>query len=257
MQVMLVLQHVNGNINKEIFNISFLCYNFYGDNMLSILIGIMPGIVFALLFYLLDKNKKDINILFLIGTFVFGAISSYLCYRLEWHFGSYFKKVAESNLFEVFFYAVFGVAIFEEGAKLFFSFLFGTFNKIKHLTNVVTYSVVTSCGFLAFENAVFYSMKYGISGSISRLYTSSPGHVCYGIIMGVILYNVFKIRKINLKSCLFLFISFLIPCLLHAFYNTFLYQGIQSLYIVSYIYLFILEIICVFIVYRVYFSKNK
>ena len=104
--------------------------------MLSIIIGIMPGIVFALLFYLLDKNKKDINIIYLVGTFIFGCLCSYLCYRLEWHFGSYFKKVAESNLFEVFIYALFGVAIFEEGAKLFFTFLFSFLNKVKHLTNI-------------------------------------------------------------------------------------------------------------------------
>ena len=225
--------------------------------MLNILIGILPGIVFAILFYMLDKNKKDINIVLLIATFVFGAISSYLCYRLEMHFGGYFKKVAQSNLFEVFFYAVFGVAIFEEGSKLFFAFLFGLLNKIKHLSNVLTYTIVSACGFLAFENAVFYSMKYGISASISRLFTSSPGHICYGIIMGIILYNVFKIRKINTKSCLFLFMSLLIPSLLHAFYNTFLYQGINSLYICSYCFLSILVIICIFIVYRVYLSKNK
>ena len=224
--------------------------------MLNIIIGIIPGIVFAILFYLLDKKKKDINIVLLIATFLFGCVSSYLCYRLEWHFGGYFKKVAESNLFEVFIYALFGVAVFEEGAKLFFSFLFGVLNKVKHLTNVVTYCVVTSCGFLAFENAVFYSMRYGIDTSISRLYTSSPGHVCYGIIMGVILYNVFKIRKFNIKSILLLFISLLIPSVLHAIYNTFLYQEIESLFIFSYIFLVLLVIVCTFIVFKVYKTKK-
>ena len=224
--------------------------------MLNIMIGILPGIVFTLIFYLLDKNKNDINIILLFATFIFGAISSYLCYRLEWHFGSYFKKVAESNLFEVFIYALFGVAIFEEGSKLFFSFIFSFLNKTKHLTNIVTYSVVTSCGFLAFENAVFYSMRYGLSASISRLYTSSPGHVCYGVIMGIILYNVFKIRKCNIKSCLFLLLSLLVPSILHALYNTFLYQGIKSLFIFSNIFLFLLVIICSFIVFKVYLSKK-
>ena len=224
--------------------------------MLSIIIGVFPGIFFALLFYFLDKNKKDINIVLLIATFIFGAISSYLCYRLEWHFGGCFKKVAESNLFEVFIYALFGVAIFEEGAKLFFSFVFGFLNKVKHLTNVVTYSVVTSCGFLAFENAVFYSMRYGLGAAVSRLFTSSPGHVCYGIIMGVILYKVFKIRKFNIKSVLLLFLSLLIPSILHAIYNTFLYQGIGSLYIYSSIFLLVLVIICSIIAFKVYKIKK-
>ena len=224
--------------------------------MLNMMIGIIPGIIFAIIFYLLDRNKKDINLIFLLGAFVFGGISSYICYRLEWHFGSYFKKVAESNLFEVFIYALFGVAIFEEGTKLFFSFVFSFLNKVKHLTNVVTYSVITSCGFLAFENAVFYSMRYGLEASVSRLFTSSPGHVCYGVIMGVILYKVFKIRKFNIKSCLFLFLSLLIPSILHAIYNTFLYQGIESLYIFSSIFLILLVIVCCFIVFKVYLSKK-
>ena len=223
--------------------------------MLSIFIGILPGLFFTILFFLLDKNKKDINIVLLLGAFIFGCLSSYLCYRLEWHFGGYFKKVAESNLLVVFIYALFGVAIFEEGSKLFFSFVFGFLNKIKHLSNVVTYCVVTSCGFLAYENAVLYSMKYGLSTSISRLFTSSPGHVCYGIIMGVILYNVFKIRKFNIKSCLFLCLALFIPSILHAIYNTFLYQGIESLYIFSYMYLGIIVFISILLTFKVYKSR--
>ena len=99
--------------------------------MLIFFLTVLPGILFSLLFYFLDKNRKKLNIPFLVLTFIFGGVSSYLCYRLEWHFGSYFKKVAESNLLEVLFYAIFGVAIFEEGLKLFFAFIFSRLNKIK------------------------------------------------------------------------------------------------------------------------------
>ena len=223
--------------------------------MLSIMIGILPGLFFTILFYLLDKNKKNINILFLIASFILGAISSYLCYRLEWHFGSYFKKVAVSNLFEVFIYALFGVAIFEEGLKLFFSYLFIKLNKVKEKTNVLTYCVVTSCGFLAFENAVFYSNK-GLTTSISRLFTSSPGHVCYAIVMGILLYKVIKINKISVKSILLMGITFMVPSILHAIYNTFLYQGITSLYLYSCLFLIVLVCICVFFVLRIYKFKR-
>ena len=223
--------------------------------MISILVGIIPGIFFAIIFYLLDNNKKDINLLLLIISFIFGCISSYICYRLEWHFGSYFKRVAESNLFEVYFYALFGVAIFEEGIKLFFSYIFCFLNKVTKKSNIFTYCIITSCGFLAFENTVFYSIKYGLNTAIRRVFTSSFGHVCYAIIMGVILFNVFKNNGV-IKKILFLIISFIIPSMLHAFYNTFLYQGIKSLFIISYLFLGLLIILSTFIVYRFYIDRN-
>ncbi len=216
--------------------------------MINIIIGILPGLLFAFIFYFLDKKRKNINIAFLIGTFIMGCISSYIAYRLEWHFGSYFKEMKESNLFEVFIYAIFGVAIFEEGLKLFFSSIFSRINKVRELTNIITYCVVTSCGFLAFENAVFYS-----TNSFSRLFTASPSHICYGIIMGLLLY---KVSDINWKSFIYLFLAFIIPSLLHAIYNTFLYQNISKLFIFSYIYLIVLVIICLFIIIKYYFLKK-
>ena len=103
---------------------------------------------------------------------------------------------------------------------------------------------------------MWVSMKYGLGAAVSRLFTSSPGHVCYGIIMGVILYKVFKIRKFNIKSVLLLFLSLLIPSILHAIYNTFLYQGIGSLYIYSSIFLLVLVIICSIIAFKVYKTKK-
>lgn len=215
---------------------------------MNIIIGLLPGIVFALLFYFLDKKRENLNIVFLIATFVFGCLSSYLAYRLEWHFGSYFKEMADSNLLEVFIYALFGVAIFEEGLKLFFSFMFSRMNKAFELTNIITYCVFASSGFLAFENVVFYS-----TNSVSRLFTASPSHICCAIIMGVLLY---KVKNINWKSFIYLFLAFIIPSILHAIYNTFLYQGISNLRIVNIIYLILLVFICLFIVIRIYYLKK-
>ena len=224
--------------------------------MLNMMIGIIPGIIFAIIFYLLDRNKKDINLIFLLGAFVFGGISSYICYRLEWHFGGYFKEMYESNILEVFIYALLGVALFEEGAKLFFSFLFSSLNKVRKLSNIVTYCVVSACGFLAFENAIFYSMRYGLNTSISRIFTASPMHVCCAIIMGVLLYRVIRIKKFNIKSIMNMFITLLVPCVIHALYNTFLYQNNSSIMIFSYLLLVLLVIICFIIVIRVYFLRR-
>lgn len=222
--------------------------------MLSIMVGILPGIVFSVLIFLFDQNRKSIKIPLLLMTFFCGCLSSYLCYRLEWHFGSYFKKVAESNLFEVFFYALFGVAIFEEGSKLFFTLLFILLNKIAKKTNIITYAVVTSCGFLAFENAVFYSAKYGLGTAISRLFTSSPSHICFAVVMGFILK---KILDKNANKLLILILAFFIPSVIHAIYNMFLYQNISSLYIYTYCFLLLLVAICILIIRKIYFKDNN
>ena len=186
--------------------------------------------------------------------FFCGCLSSYLCYRLEWHFGSYFKKVADSNLLEVFFYALFGVAIFEEGSKLFFSLLFIWLNKIRKKTNIITYAVVTSCGFLAFENAVFYAAKYGLGCAVGRLFTSSPSHICFAVVMGFILC---KFLDKNTNKLVLLLLALFLPSVIHAIYNMFLYQNISSLYIYTHWFLFLLVVVCIFVVRKTYFKENN
>ena len=122
---------------------------------LSAVYGILIGLLLSFLFCYLDKDRKNINFKYLILTYLGGCLACYLSSRLEWHFGSYFKEMSESNLFEVFIYALFGVAIFEEGLKLFFAFIFSKLNKVKSINNIMTYSVISSCGFITIENMIY------------------------------------------------------------------------------------------------------
>ena len=212
---------------------------------LSAVYGILIGLLLSFLFYYLDKERKKINFKYLILTFLGGCLACYLSSRLEWHFGSYFKEMSESNLFEVFIYALFGVAVFEEGLKLFFAFIFSRLDKVKSINNIMTYCVIASCGFITIENMIYYKVTIG------RILTSIPSHICFAIAMGLLLYKANN----SYKSLLYLFLAFIVPSILHAIYNMFLYQGVNSLFIFSKIYLFILVIICVYIVFRIYIKK--
>ena len=137
---------------------------------MDILIGILSSIILIVIFMLNDRNitkNKLINIVILL---ILGGIGSYICYRLEMHYGSLFKKVKDSNYFEILFYAIFGVAIFEEGYKWFITILISFFAKIKNSYDIVTYSIFASIGFLTFENIVYYIIPYGLNAAISRIY---------------------------------------------------------------------------------------
>ena len=213
---------------------------------ISAVYGLLIGLLLSFLFCYLDKDRKKINFKYLILTFLGGCLACYLSSRLEWHFGSYFKEMSESNLFEVFIYALFGVAVFEEGLKLFFAFIFSRLDKVKSINNIMTYCVIASCGFITIENMIYYKVTIG------RILTSIPSHICFAIVMGLLLY---KANNKSNKSILYLFLAFIVPSILHAIYNMFLYQGVNSLFIFSKIYLFILVIICVYIVFRIHIKK--
>lgn len=187
------------------------------------ILGLLPGIILSIIFFFNDKNmnkKKIINIIILL---FLGAIGSYICYRFEMHFGGYFKKVKDSNYLEVLFYAIFGVAVFEEGYKWFITCLISFLSKIKNSYDIVTYAIFSSIGFLTFENIVYYVIPYGISTAISRIFTSIPSHICFAIFMGFFLQKGYESKKI--KRYIYYLLGIVVPTLIHAYYNSFLYKG--------------------------------
>ena len=183
--------------------------------MLNIFLASIPAIFFLFFFSFFEKEVVKKKWYLLIVLFLLGAIGSYLCYRLEMHFGSYFKKVKDSTYLEVLFYAIFGVAIFEEGYKWVLSATSSSIDKASPLL----YSIVVSIGFALYENIFFYTIPYGFS--LSRLLTAFPSHICNAIWMGIFLMKYQKTKGV--KRLIPFLCSLMIPTLLHAFYNSFLY----------------------------------
>ena len=206
--------------------------------MLKYFVGIIPLLVFIILYLLFDKDKslsKNIKLLLIL---IIGGIGSYICYRIEVHIGGYFPKIKDYGYLASIFYAIFGVAIFEEGYKWFFT---NVFKYKKELSNkeIMEYAFFVSLGFATFENIVYYIIPNGMSVAISRLFTAIPLHLLCSIIMGMFLIKKdYKIRN-NI-------LALLIPTLIHALYNSFLYGNI-GLYGCSYL---VLIIIFLYIFYK-------
>lgn len=204
--------------------------------MVNMFIGLLPGIIWILLFVVLDSNKKKRNYKYLLLLFILGGLGSYFCYRLEMHFGSYFKKTSISNYGEILIYAICGVAIFEEGYK----WLLLLINYLKKKSNtkfdIIYNSIFISIGFATFENILFYVNSYGFS-SFSRIVTAFFSHVANALWMGYFLdrFNSSKKNKI-----LNLILSIVIPIMLHALYNSFLYGNRKYGMFFSYYYILLL-----------------
>lgn len=209
---------------------------------MKILVGILPGVLLSALFFLNDRKVTKDKFLNIIILLILGAIGSYICYRFEMHYGGYFKKVKDSNYLEVLFYAIFGVAIFEEGYKWFITLLMSFFSKKDNNYDIVTYSIFSSIGFLTFENVIYYVIPYGMGAAISRIFTSIPSHICFSIIMG---YFLQKGIKANGKiKYLYYLLGLIIPTLVHAYYNSFLYGGKYSEYFnINFILIIVITII--------------
>ena len=210
--------------------------------MLSkIIVSILPGIIFCIIFYLLDKNKnrnKTINLLFM---FIIGGIGAYITYRLEWHFGSYFPEFEDSNIWQILLYAIFGVAIFEEGYKWFCTSISTFSNKIKDRFSVIVYSVFCSAGFATFENFINYTSKLDMSGLIQRMFTAVPNHICFAVVMGLFI----GMAKFNKK--IFYILGLIVPMLVHAVSNWFIYKPGMFDSKIYFIYYILLICLCIYI----------
>ncbi len=202
--------------------------------MLKYFIAVLPAIIILFLYIILDKDKnskKNLNIFLL---FLMGCIGSYICYRIEMHIGGYFPKIKKYGYIAAIFYAIFGVAIYEEGYKWFFTNAFTINKKLKNI-EIMEYSFFVSLGFAVFENVVYYVSKYGLYNAISRFFTAVPLHLICSLIMG---YFLIKKKNKKLNNCL----ALIIPTLVHAFYNSFLFMKIDGLKKYSFLLIIIISL---------------
>ncbi len=222
---------------------------------LNLFVASLPAFIFIISFALLDKKFTRKHWLTLLAVLLVGAIGSYICYRFEMHFGSYFKKVKDSNYWEVLFYALFGVAIFEEGYKWVVSTGVTLLDKNLRKHSVLIYSVFASIGFAWFENIAYFALKYGIRTSITRMFTAFPNHICNAIWMGYFL-TLFSKCKTK-KKWLYLFLSLIVATLIHGFYNSFLYGGNTTLMNCHAVYVLVMYMATVLLMIKIIKEPKK
>ena len=199
------------------------------SSILSIIVCFIPAIIIGLILYYFDSDKSKKKLLLLALSFVVGAFMFYIAYRLDMHFGTYFKGFIATSYFKSFLYALFGVAIFEESCKFIGTLVFIFKYKIKNIYNSIVLSSFVALGFSMAESIFFYLPKFLDKGNafilmLNRTMTTTPTHVSFGIVMGYFLGKFILSKKIW-KKIIYIIFALVIPMVLHALANFALYRG--------------------------------
>ncbi|MDE5587080.1 MAG: PrsW family intramembrane metalloprotease [Bacilli bacterium] len=206
-------------------------------------LAILPSVIIGYLIYRLDKVEKE-PVIELIKALFLGVGSAVLAIFLSYLFGIIKIEVSNVTTFPgLFCYAIIGVALVEEGCKWLCTFLLLRKNKnYNYLFDGIVYAVFVSLGFATIEN-IIYSLMGGLESIIIRDVLTVPAHAFFGVFMGYYLSfaKSSKLQKKEKEAHTFLFLSIMIPILLHGFFD-FLLLSQESFFL----FIFFLFIICLY-----------
>ncbi len=204
---------------------------------------------FILMRYIYKKDSIEHEPIGLLVKLAIGGIAAALVSILLEIFGdgilSDFISEADSNFEVVSSFIV--VAVVEEGTKLFF-LKKGTWkNKnFDYRFDAIVYAAFVSLGFAGFEN-LLYVFDEGLSIAPVRAILSVPGHLGFSVIMGFF-YGGAKLcenngnkigRKRNMRA------AYIVPVLLHGFYDACLSAGNVSSLILFVIFVIVMYIVII------------
>lgn len=237
-------------------------------------VALVPAVVLCCYIYKKDRAEKE-PIGFLLFLMVLGALSavpviitsdpinSFIDSFFS-HFGTeedgavYLSK----PLYQIYLFIsnTIGIALIEEGFK-WLALYFATKDS-KHFNSLfdgVIYAVFISLGFAALEN-IKYTFNYGLSTGLARAFTSVPGHMFFGVLMGTYytMWNVYNEASKLEKSCIskglisakqpfisgknYLRLSVIFPVLAHGIYDYFCSYPSALFTVLFYVFLFILYV---------------
>lgn len=184
-----------------------------------ILLAVLPSIIIAYLIYKADVKEKEPK-KELIRAFFTGATAVVLTLIISHLFGVTKFKL-DSNLVNVAIYSFIGVGLVEEFSKWICSCFFLKNNRnFDYLFDGIVYTTFISLGFATIEN-ILYTFSGGVATGIIRAITTVPAHAFFGISSGYLLSLAKKemLDGNNDRKTYYLFLSFLVPFLLHGFYD--------------------------------------
>lgn len=178
--------------------------------MLSVVsAGVAPGLALLSYFYLKDRyQSKPFGTVF--KSFIFGALLVFPIMFIQYAFME--EDIIRTNWQEAFLLA----GLLEEFVK-WFVFVYTVYFHIRfqaHYEGIV-YGVAISLGFASVEN-VLYLLEHGIHFAVGRAVLPVSSHALFGVIMGYYLGKA-KVSVKHHKQNIFL--SLLIPVLLHGTYD--------------------------------------
>ncbi len=189
-------------------------------------IAVLPPFALLLYIYKMDKKERESPGL-LIKIFLRGVIACIPAIISEFA-GEYILKmyVDEQDGLYPFIEAYFVVALSEEIFKYiavrrstWYSYEFNC------RFDGIVYSVFASLGFAAIEN-VMYVFNYGFRTGVLRAVLAIPGHMMFGVFMGVFYSKSkeFSLCGRKILSAFFAVVSTVIPIMLHGTYDYCIFQ---------------------------------
>lgn len=216
--------------------------------LLIFVLCIIPSLILMLYIYIKDKIEKE-PLLLLFFLFIGGIISAIISAYISTLFKIYIPFLNYQNLnmrsIQIFIkYFVF-IALIEETSKWIICFLCTWKNKnFNHIFDSIVYSTFTSLGFATIENILYAYVYnyYGFTLILLRGIISVPCHTAFGVFMGFYLgiaKNSQTSKKQN-KKTKYIFLSILIPIILHFIYDILLTNTGKIYYTLFIIYVVLL-----------------
>lgn len=213
------------------------------------IISILPIILLSIYIYKKDTNKEPKKLL--LKLFISGILTAILVILvsviLRFISPVFAFDAKDLNLFELVINVFIGVALVEEFCKWFMAYKVSYLNKeFDEFYDAIVYCVFVSLGFACLENVLYIFngnaleekfMEALTTGAV-RAVSSVPGHVCFGIYMGYY-FGLAKIADLNNNKSLKnknLFMSILIPTILHGIYDYCIFSKISILIILDLIF---------------------
>lgn len=200
---------------------------------LLILLAILPSYIIAYLIYKSDKKEKEPK-RELVKAFLLGIVSVVITLVISYVLGINSNNLNSTDFISVAIYSFLGISLIEEFSKWICLCVFLKKNKnFDYLFDGIVYSVFVALGFATVEN-IIYTLVGGVSTGIMRAITTVPAHAFFGISSGYFI-SLAKQEKYNTnrnKKYYYVFLSLLLPFLLHGFYNFCLLTQNYMLFIV-------------------------
>ena len=212
--------------------------------ILLFILALLPVIVLGFYTYSKDRNKEPKRLLLKLFIGGFGSVVLTLIISLIFKmiFPIFNGEPTSFGLFRLFLYTFINVAFVEEISKFIIAYKIGYNNKeYDQLYDMIVYTVFVTLGFAWIEN-LLYVYSGGITTAIIRLLFAVPGHAADAVFMGYYL-SFAKLSDVNKNKKLkkkYLFLSILVPTILHGIYDFLIYSQNVILFLFFFVFTFIL-----------------
>lgn len=207
-----------------------------------ITLAVLHGIAIIIYIYNLDKREKEpIGLLMkLTGLGALTVISAMLLEMLGEKIMPIFFTPGTMLYTAIDCFCV--VAMSEEAGKYFVLKKFAWKDKnFDYMFDGIVYGVCVGLGFAIVEN-VGYVLENGVSNAIMRAVTAIPGHATFGIYMGLYMAYAkhYQAKGEEAKAKYNMTKSFVVPVILHGFYDFCLFVSSTMWVLIFYVFIAIL-----------------